>query len=661
MSQAWSTEDPTSLWASLSVVKFSHLTSLYGRRCPPWTHISADNLSFVIQAARTVDDNGSYSQRVLMKVISGAETLEYQDLGRLVQLYRQADPSTEPENMVEVMANSPRMAMRYPQSFDSVRKIQVRFQNDADCTKAMNIMKELGLPIKAPVLPVARPGPSPSPSMLSSSSIQSNSSLAPPPRSVSTMSTLSNDRSFGLPSSSPYFGFKVPERPATAETGRKLPDFHASESRPVPDLVLTPNTPGYRPSSSRESANNLYLSQLERESQSRRMSQPVSQPFGHLSNSSDQFSSMFPGQTQAQSQKLAELAEAKSRLISSSSFSPSPSTATRSLDQGLANPFWAPPNSQRPSSTPAESYDLPPRRVLPFDPSRRLSSAVDLPALPKPTPVSKPGARMATSNENPSDPEPMLASKPSPKKVANEEKSQVPKPAPMSALACSPKKATHSKETPVPIPVPATKRVAQRKAPTAKPPAKPAAIANTDDHSPIRPTTQETVFTPPVPHEDEPSPLAAKSAAAAAAAASARPASAASGLISKANAPARKRTPGPVRPASNNKRPKMVNASTQTQEAPTIQERVKEKGPDMAPSDLAPPNTFLNEIDAFLTKHKARPPPKELWKIPAYQEASEEDRHMMINDFICENLENPDFLQLCEDMETAWRRIGLGM
>jgi hypothetical protein len=38
-----------------------------------------------------------------------------------------------------------------------------------------------------------------------------------------------------------------------------------------------------------------------------------------------------------------------------------------------------------------------------------------------------------------------------------------------------------------------------------------------------------------------------------------------------------------------------------------------------------------------------------------------EQRHLLLNNFICENLENKDFLQLCEDTANAWRRIGLGI
>jgi len=69
----------------------------------------------------------------------------------------------------------------------------------------------------------------------------------------------------------------------------------------------------------------------------------------------------------------------------------------------------------------------------------------------------------------------------------------------------------------------------------------------------------------------------------------------------------------------------------------------------------------LNELNAFITKHNPPPKPKELWQTPRYIEADEANRQNMLNDFICDNLENLDFLQLCQDVELVWRRIGLGM
>jgi hypothetical protein len=71
------------------------------------------------------------------------------------------------------------------------------------------------------------------------------------------------------------------------------------------------------------------------------------------------------------------------------------------------------------------------------------------------------------------------------------------------------------------------------------------------------------------------------------------------------------------------------------------------------------PQDFMNEIDIFVSRHKNRPPPQEIWERPGYTEATPEERQAIINDFICENLDNEDFLKLCEDTAEVWRRIGL--
>jgi hypothetical protein len=73
----------------------------------------------------------------------------------------------------------------------------------------------------------------------------------------------------------------------------------------------------------------------------------------------------------------------------------------------------------------------------------------------------------------------------------------------------------------------------------------------------------------------------------------------------------------------------------------------------------SPPKDFMNELDAFVSKHKNRPPPKEIWERPGYAGATTEERQTIINDFVCENLNDEDFLKLCEDTAEVWRRIGL--
>ena len=43
-----------------------------------------------------------------------------------------------------------------------------------------------------------------------------------------------------------------------------------------------------------------------------------------------------------------------------------------------------------------------------------------------------------------------------------------------------------------------------------------------------------------------------------------------------------------------------------------------------------------------------------------YAKQTIEDRRAILDDFVVEHLENPDFVTLCEDVENCWRRIGFG-
>lgn len=74
-----------------------------------------------------------------------------------------------------------------------------------------------------------------------------------------------------------------------------------------------------------------------------------------------------------------------------------------------------------------------------------------------------------------------------------------------------------------------------------------------------------------------------------------------------------------------------------------------------------PPESFLKAVDNFVTKYRDRPVPTkpvEIWEAPGYDDMDEGKRLDLINDFLCNNLENPQFIKLCEDMEHSWRRIG---
>ncbi|KIN01400.1 hypothetical protein OIDMADRAFT_123139 [Oidiodendron maius Zn] len=145
-----------------------------------------------------------------------------------------------------------------------------------------------------------------------------------------------------------------------------------------------------------------------------------------------------------------------------------------------------------------------------------------------------------------------------------------------------------------------------------------------------------------------------------------RPPSAISGLQSKSTA-TRKRS-APIRPSASTKRPRMVDQSTQTQILPGYDITLaslsaNEISTSIPPAEHlpAPPQDFLDILETFITRHQSEPAAKELWDRPGYAQADEEQRQRILNEFICENLENPEFVQLCEDAEKTWRRMGLGM
>lgn len=354
------------------------------------------------------------------------------------------------------------------------------------------------------------------------------------------------------------------------------------------------------------------------------MSQTILPPSSSDNTNTRLAPSLYISQLQSQQDEALERATATSRLLPASPFF---SSAGDKKVSGAEKSQAI--DSQRPSSTPIEHSDLmklwiPPKRELPFPKPRKSSnskssSTPDLPSvLPKPT---------------------------------SQTTDSLPKAQEVQADAAS---------TPVKKPAP-KKRVAQRKATNTKPPGQQVLNEEAPANEIIKESIPKLASIQEEP--DQFSPLAAKSASA-----SFRPASA-PGLISKAILPPKKRTAPPPRPASIAKRPKMVDAATQTQALSgrdhfAARSTAPNSTPDFVadtPSPASPPESYLNDLDAFITKHNPQPKPKELWKTPRYTGADEAHRQMMLNDFICENLENPDFLQLCQDAEFAWRRIGLGM
>lgn len=76
------------------------------------------------------------------------------------------------------------------------------------------------------------------------------------------------------------------------------------------------------------------------------------------------------------------------------------------------------------------------------------------------------------------------------------------------------------------------------------------------------------------------------------------------------------------------------------------------------------PEEYMSRLDEWVRSYQDLPAPKPrpspLSDLTAYAAQSEEDRLAVIDDMICEYLEDENFIKLVEDVEKSWKRIGLG-
>ncbi|KAI9702777.1 MAG: hypothetical protein M1836_007991 [Candelina mexicana] len=82
------------------------------------------------------------------------------------------------------------------------------------------------------------------------------------------------------------------------------------------------------------------------------------------------------------------------------------------------------------------------------------------------------------------------------------------------------------------------------------------------------------------------------------------------------------------------------------------------------PSSTIPVNSttemWMDRVDAFVARHAGRPSPMQAIDLSAYAAQSDGDRLAQIDNMICDYIMDDDFLKLCEDVESSWRRIALG-
>ena len=228
------------------------------------------------------------------------------------------------------------------------------------------------------------------------------------------------------------------------------------------------------------------------------------------------------------------------------------------------------------------------------------------------------------------------------------------------------------------------KRVAMRRTNTPPTSKLPTVVEVPDSDEETRPTN---ALRNSVLWEEEPSPLALKSAAIV------RP-STAPGLKSKA-INTRKRSNEVAPKWALAKRVKMVDSSTQTQTLsgrdhtaamsrsstitaePALPAAVTVTVPAPEPVLPAPvpapapppPNVvseavrpiegFMDENDRFIPKYGGNLRSAELWEVSAWDNATSEERHSITETWICEQIEDPEFIEMCKHVDSVWKKLGL--
>lgn len=119
----------------------------------------------------------------------------------------------------------------------------------------------------------------------------------------------------------------------------------------------------------------------------------------------------------------------------------------------------------------------------------------------------------------------------------------------------------------------------------------------------------------------------------------------------------------------NNRAPKEQPSHDHTYQSLSNQSRAVHAGPLIEMSGNAKRLNSAKDADyeivdqhgAFLSKPGVRPSATDHATLAAYAGQTPEERMRVLDNFICENIGNEDFLTLCEDVDACWRRIGLGL
>ncbi|POS85493.1 hypothetical protein EPUL_001989 [Erysiphe pulchra] len=606
-----SSQIPDPVWASFPLVKFSHHTGPNGTRSYTWTHINYRNdLEFTLRDVRVVDENGNYETRAWMKITGGVEVLESQDLSQLVNFCQEFSSPTAGEHPIDTVVKSPFLAMKYPKTTETVRRIQVKFRRESDFAQAVQMLMRLGLSvldkdastsmpaIKATVLTSE---PSKSSNCNAKTSIPRSSSLG-------LMLAPGNGSSFGISKSSSdksYLNHTAINSIISGDCGH-APEVNFSVSSTNRSFSSNPTGSTIIATSSSYQKEGSCQPTFSSQSQTGYQNQGNSQPnipnsclsIAELSKKTNiQLSSIQPQDNENIYHSENKLQQLEPSLIYWPQISDENTWEPQLIDNfSVQITSGSPENEDQSLALNDQKIKMPPRRILPFSKHPHYDEIPTipveyLPPLPKPTPVARKELNQ-------------------PKKREIVQKKGAKKPVRQKSKA-----------------VRNIGNAQQQNSSTLS-----------DDDSSTTITAQE-------------SPNLSKKPT----------------IPTKRNIPVKKRSV-PNRQTENNKRPKMISQGTQTLNFIEQNSKFAEKIDN---------DTCLHLVDSTLASKKSpenksksaesskidcedQDAHNNLWRTPRYDEADDETRYALIQDFICENLENQNFLQLCKDIEFSWQRICLG-
>lgn len=118
-----------------------------------------------------------------------------------------------------------------------------------------------------------------------------------------------------------------------------------------------------------------------------------------------------------------------------------------------------------------------------------------------------------------------------------------------------------------------------------------------------------------------------------------------------------------------NKRKKMVDQSTQTEIEIGHDKEIRKshnkmrtsKFPDIPSAPVKSIEMGVMSIEDSSMMPKGHKYPENILAVPRYTEAVDEVRNSLVQNFIIDNLESKEFLQLCKDIEFSWQKIILGI